>query len=98
MPSSSANPNFGAGLTYTATDVFLTLTGTRCRDQSQSESAERRQCTKQFVNGGGTLPPGFAGLFGLTGGNLANALSQLDGEAATGAERAAIQLTNEFLN
>src|SRR6516162_3624618 len=38
------------------------------------------------------------GLFGLTGGNLANALSQLDGEVATGAERAAFQLTNEFLN
>ena len=37
-------------------------------------------------------------LFGLTGGNLANSLTQLDGEAATGAERAVFQLTNEFLD
>ena len=50
-----------------------------------------------MVNGGGTLPPGFASLFGLTGGTLANALSQLDGEVATGAERATFQLTNSFL-
>jgi outer membrane autotransporter protein len=36
-------------------------------------------------------------LFGLTGSNLTNALSQLSGEAPTGAERAVFQLTNEFL-
>ena len=48
-------------------------------------------------NSGGTLPAGFANLFGLSGGALGNALSQLDGEAATGAERAAFQLTNEFM-
>ena len=50
-----------------------------------------------FFNSGGTLPPNFVSVFGLTGGSLANALRQLDGEAATGAERAVIQLTNEFL-
>jgi hypothetical protein len=33
----------------------------------------------------------------LTGGGLTNALTQLDGEAATGGERAVFQLTNEFL-
>jgi uncharacterized protein with beta-barrel porin domain len=46
---------------------------------------------------GGALPAGFANLFGLTGGALSNTLTQLDGEAATGAERAAFQLTNQFL-
>src|SRR5262249_27221953 len=33
----------------------------------------------------------------LTGVNLGNALSQLSGEAATGAQQAAFQLTNQFL-
>ena len=50
-----------------------------------------------FFNGGGTLPPNFVSVFGLTGSSLANALAQLDGETATGAERAAFQVTNQFL-
>jgi outer membrane autotransporter protein len=50
-----------------------------------------------FFNNGGTLSQSFTNLFGLTGGALETALDQLDGEAATGAERAAFQLTNEFL-
>jgi hypothetical protein len=40
-----------------------------------------------FFNNGGTLPPTFVTIFGLTGANLANALSQLSGEAAAGAHR-----------
>ncbi len=50
-----------------------------------------------FFNNGGALPANFVNIFGLTGGALGNALTQLDGEAATGAERAVFQLTNEFL-
>src|SRR5260370_33209352 len=49
-----------------------------------------------FFNNGGTLPPAFANLFGLTGVNLGNALTLLSGEAATGAQQAAFQLTNQF--
>jgi outer membrane autotransporter protein len=37
-------------------------------------------------------------LFGLTGNNLTRALDQLSGEAATGAQRAGFQLTDQFLN
>jgi hypothetical protein len=51
-----------------------------------------------FFNNGGTLPPGFAGVLNLTGTSLANALTQLDGENAAGAEHSAFQLMNEFLN
>jgi autotransporter-associated beta strand protein/YVTN family beta-propeller protein len=51
-----------------------------------------------FFNNGGTLPPAFVSLYGLTGNNLTNALSQLSGEAATGAQRVGFQLTNQFLN
>jgi autotransporter-associated beta strand protein/T5SS/PEP-CTERM-associated repeat protein len=50
-----------------------------------------------FFNNGGTLPPAFASIFGLTGVNLGNALTLLSGEAATGGQQAAFQLTNQFL-
>jgi len=50
-----------------------------------------------FFNNGGALPPAFVTIFGLTGANLANALTLLSGEAATGAQQSAFQLTNQFL-
>jgi outer membrane autotransporter protein len=37
-------------------------------------------------------------IFGLTGVNLGNALSALSGEAVTGAQKVAFQLTDQFLN
>jgi hypothetical protein len=51
-----------------------------------------------FFNGGGALPANFVSVFGLTGSALTTALSQLNGEVATGAERSSFQLTNEFLS
>jgi autotransporter-associated beta strand protein len=51
-----------------------------------------------FFNNGGVLPPAFLSLFGLTGSNLTNALDQLSGEVATGAQKVGFQLTDQFLN
>jgi uncharacterized protein with beta-barrel porin domain len=51
-----------------------------------------------FFNNGGALPPTFVSLFNLTGNNLTTALDQLSGEAATGAQKVAFQLTDQFLN
>ena len=51
-----------------------------------------------FFNNGGALPPAFVPLFNLTGNNLTSALDQLSGEAATGAQKVAFQLTDQFLN
>jgi autotransporter-associated beta strand protein len=51
-----------------------------------------------FFNNGGALPPAFVSLYGLTGSNLTNALDQLSGEAATGAQKVAFQFTDQFLN
>jgi autotransporter-associated beta strand protein len=51
-----------------------------------------------FFNNGGALPPAFVSLFGLTGSNLTNALDQLSGEVATGAQKVGFQLTDQFLN
>ena len=98
------NTNLPAGfsdsLSHSGNSVFLNLTAnlgaidTGGLNQNQQNVATR---LNNFFNGGGALPPNFVNVFGLTGGGLANALTQLDGEAATGAERAVFQLTNEFL-
>jgi outer membrane autotransporter protein len=91
-------PNFAATLSYTPTDVFLSLTaalgnGTPLNQNQQSVA----NAINAFFNNGGTLPPGFFALFNLTDGNLANALTSLSGEVATGAQQPAFQLMNEFL-
>jgi hypothetical protein len=98
------NTNLPAGftdsLTYSGNSVFLNLTatlgaiGTGGLPQNQQNVAN---ALNNFFNSGAALPPAFVNIFGLTGGALTNALTQLDGEAATGGERAAFQLTNEFL-
>lgn len=51
-----------------------------------------------IFNNGGVLPGSFASIFSLTGASLAHALSQLSGEAATGAQQGAFQLGSQFLN
>ena len=53
---------------------------------------------ENFFNSGGSLPPAFVPLFGLTGSNLTSALDQLHGEAATGAHKVGFQLGDQFLN
>lgn len=79
------NPNFLHFLSYSATDVFLNLTAQLGVGGSQNVS----NALNNFFNSVGTLPPAFGSLFGLTGSNLANALDQVSGEAATGAQTAA---------
>jgi outer membrane autotransporter protein len=91
-------PNFAATLSYMPTDVFLNLTaalgsGTPL-NQNQLSVAN---AINAFFNNGGTLPPGFFALFNLAGPNLANALTLLSGEVATGAQQGAFQLMNRFM-
>jgi uncharacterized protein with beta-barrel porin domain len=97
-----SNPNFSGSLSYTPTvaptDVFLNLTAILGAGSGLSGNQQNvAGALNSFFNNGGTLPPGFVNVFGLTGGNLANALSQLSGEAATGAQQGAFQLTSQFL-
>src|SRR5262249_12339636 len=110
LTTSNLPANFTASLSYTATDVILNLTATLgaltplSGPNAPSACAfSINQCNvanaiNAFFNNGGTLPPAFANIFGLTGVNLGNALSQLSGEAATGAQQAAFQLTNQSSN
>jgi outer membrane autotransporter protein len=94
-------PGFGVSLSYTPTDVLLNLTAqlglAAGAGLSQNQLAVAN-AINGFFNNGGALPPGFASLFGLTGANLANALTQLSGEAATGAEGTAFQMMSSFLS
>ena len=89
---------FTASLAYTSDDVLLNLIGELPAQGLNVNQQNVATALNNFFNFGGALPPNFVSVFGLTNGNLANALTQLDGEAATGAERAVFQLTNEFLN
>jgi autotransporter-associated beta strand protein len=91
--------NFVSNLSYTNTSVALNLTaalgaGTPLNVNQQNVA----NALNATFNNGGSLPPGFLALYGLSGGTLANSLTQLDGEIAVGAEYAAFQQTNQFLN
>lgn len=102
-------PGLSATLGYGANDVFLNLTavlgsGASLAGNSQNVASAINGyfngvggAINGYLNGGGALPPGFLPLFGLSGTSLSNALSQLSGEAATGAQQAGIRLTNQFL-
>jgi autotransporter-associated beta strand protein len=109
--SGNVPANFTASLSYTATDVFLNLTANLAGLTAFANAAAGpgalgcftvNQCNvaaaiNAFFNNGGALPPNFAALFNLTGANLANALTLLSGEPATGAQQPAFQLMTEFM-
>jgi fibronectin-binding autotransporter adhesin len=107
LTTSNLPAGFTANLSYTDSDVILNLIatlgqpsgpgalGTTSLSQNQRNVAN---ALNNFFNSGGALPPAFVSVFGLTGGNLANALSQLSGEAATGAQQVGFQMGNQFLS
>jgi autotransporter-associated beta strand protein len=91
---------FTANLSYTPTDVILNLTANLGISLQGGLSGNQRNVANSlntFFNSGGALPSAFVNVFGLTGGNLGNALTQLSGEAATGGQQGAFQLGNQFL-
>jgi hypothetical protein len=82
----SADPNFATSLSYTNTNVLLNLTATLGAGSALNGNQQAVANTlSNAFNTSGTLPANFGTLFGLTGTSLGNALTQLDGEAATGA-------------
>ncbi|HTV37821.1 MAG TPA: autotransporter domain-containing protein [Xanthobacteraceae bacterium] len=91
--------DFNASLSYGTGDVFLNLTGMLTTstplDRNQQNVAA---AIDTYFNNGGALPADFVDLFNLSGTNLANALSQIDGEDATGAATSTFTLMNEFLD
>ncbi|NVO14547.1 MAG: autotransporter domain-containing protein [Rhodoplanes sp.] len=94
---------FSAGLSYTATDVLLNLTavlgtpgamGTGGFNGNQQAVAD---ALNNFFNTGGSLPPGFLSVFGLTGSALPAALSQLSGEIGTAPQQTSFDAMTLFL-
>ena len=82
-------PGFGGILTYTPTKVLLNLTANLGAGGGLNTNQQNvAKVINNYFNNSGTLPTDFFPVFGLTGAGLGNALSQLSGEAATGAERA----------
>ena len=67
-------------LSYTATDVLLNLNAALGAGAGLSGNQQNvANAVNGFFNNGGALPASFVSVFGLTGGNLANALTQLSG-------------------
>jgi autotransporter-associated beta strand protein len=112
LTTSNLPAGFTANLSYTATDAILNLTATLGQPSAPGAPSGPNafgtgalsfnqfnvaNSLNNFFNNGGTLPPSFVGIFGLTGANLASGLSQLSGEAATGAQKVGFQLTDQFL-
>jgi len=111
LTTSNLPAGFTASLSYTATDAILNLTAILGQPSGPSGPSgpgalacafSINQCNvanalNAFFNNGGALPPNFVTIFGLTGANLANALTLLSGEAATDAQQVGFQLTNQFL-
>jgi len=89
---------FSVSLDYTSTDALLSLTSALGQDTPLNRNQQNvASAINSFFNNGGTLPPEFLAIFNLGGVNLQNALSQLSGEAATGAPRSAAMMTGQFL-
>ncbi|WP_136622784.1 autotransporter domain-containing protein, partial [Mesorhizobium sp. 10.2.3] len=91
-------PGFNVGLSYTPSDVLLNLTASLGAGTSLPGNPQAVASTlNNFFNNGGALPPGFLGLFGLSGGNLSSALSQTSGETATGSQQTTFNAMNLFM-
>jgi outer membrane autotransporter protein len=107
LSTSNLPAGFTANLSYTANAALLNLTATLAQPNGPSALGAAGFNVNQlnvanalngFFNNGGALPPNFVSVFGLTGGNLANALTALSGEVATGAQQAGFQLSDQFLS
>jgi uncharacterized protein with beta-barrel porin domain len=96
---SAGAPNFGASLSYSATDVFLNLTAALGSQQGLSGNQHNvaNAINNFFNNGGGPMAPGFVALFGLTGSHLSSALSQVSGETATGSQQTTFNAMGMFM-
>ena len=100
--ASLGNTNLPAGfidaLSYRGNSVDLNLTAALGQSTSLDHSRQNvATALNTYFNTGGALPPAFAGLYGLTGANLANALTQASGELGTGSEQTTFDAMSQFL-
>ncbi|WFU76748.1 autotransporter domain-containing protein [Bradyrhizobium sp. CB2312] len=89
---------FSSSLRYTATDVYLDLQAQMSMASMNDNQTQVGTSLKRLFDNGGTLPPGFAAVVGLSGASQTAALSQLSGETATGNQRTTNDVMNRFIN
>ena len=96
--TTSLPANFNVSLSYAPNDVLLNLTAALGRNSALNPNQQAvANVLDGYFNDSGALPPQFLALYGLGGGALASALTQLSGESATGAQQSAFQLGSQFL-
>jgi Autotransporter beta-domain len=91
-PLNNLADGFIDDVSLTCSNCSLSLGGGLPTNQTNVGNA-----INNFINGGGTLPTNFQNLFNYSPPQLQAALTQLDGEAATDAEKGAFALMNQFL-
>jgi Autotransporter beta-domain len=87
-------------LSYDANDVYLTLARALLPTVPNLSINQQTiaSALNAFINSGGNLPAGFQNLYSLSPAQLAQALTQLEGQNnAGGAQQVGYQLMNEFL-
>ena len=90
---------FVGALTYDTNDVFLAFTQSAIGGVGGLNVNQQRvaNAIDGFFNGGGALPAGFVNVLGQSGAPLANALTQLSGETATGSQQTTFNAMNQFM-
>ena len=95
----ASSQNVSTALNYDANNVFLDIRAVLGTGSGLNQNQQAVATTiNSFANGGGLLPTGFGNLFSLTGTTLANALTQLSGEAATGTQQTTFDAMDKFVN
>lgn len=98
LTTSGLPVNFTASLSYGTTDVLLSLKAALgARQELATNPSNVANAINGFFNGGGTLPPAFVAVFGLSGAPLAGALAQLSGEAASGSQQTTFNAMSQFM-
>jgi uncharacterized protein with beta-barrel porin domain len=95
----ASSQNVSTALNYDANNVFLDIRAVLGTGSGLNQNQQAVATTiNSFANGGGLLPTGFGNLFSLTGTTLANALTQLSGEVATGTQQTTFDAMDKFVN
>jgi uncharacterized protein with beta-barrel porin domain len=100
VTSANLPAGFTESLSTVGNNVLLNLTATLGALSPVGLNPNQQKIAttlNTFFNNGGTLPPGFLTLFGLTGTNLGNALTRVSGETAVGSQQTTFNAMGQFM-
>lgn len=96
---SSAPSAFIPSLSYSTTDAFLNFTASLGTGATPNQNGQAvADALNTYFNNGGTLLPGFATVFGLSGTALTNALAQLSGQPGASTSQTGFAAAAQFTN